>query len=274
MSLVSPPPVRDVQGSRSARQGASEAIHNAQLEGDPFFWRGGPTGILLIHGFTATTAEVRPLARFLNEHGYTVAGPLLPGHYTTPEDANRYRWRDWTRAVETAYRQLVSRCERVIVGGESTGAVLALYLASDHPDIAALLVYAPAIRLALRPLDVARLYLMAPFIPSVPKRNLDSDSLWQGYRVNPLRGAVELLRLQREVRRRLPQVHQPLLIVQGKLDETVDASAPEIITRGVRSAVKEVHWMEQSAHCVMIDCELDRVADLTLHFVQQVLEER
>ena len=50
-------------------------IHNPHLEGEPFFWEAGPVGVLLIHGFTATTAEVRPLAKILQQDGYTVSGP-------------------------------------------------------------------------------------------------------------------------------------------------------------------------------------------------------
>ena len=40
-------------------------------------------------------------------------------------------------------------CSSVIVGGESVGALLALRLASDHPEIKGLLLYAPAMRLAV-----------------------------------------------------------------------------------------------------------------------------
>ncbi len=58
----------------------NEFMRNAQLDGDSFFWQGGATGILLIHGFTATTAQVRLLANFLQARNYTVAAPLLPGH--------------------------------------------------------------------------------------------------------------------------------------------------------------------------------------------------
>src|SRR5512134_2031037 len=104
-------------------------IVNPHLEGDSFYWPGGPSGILLAHGFTATTAEVRPLARILLDQGYSVAGPLLPGHKTTLEEMNRCRWQDWAGAIETAYRQMAARCERVFVGGESMGGLLALYLA-------------------------------------------------------------------------------------------------------------------------------------------------
>jgi carboxylesterase len=254
-------------------------IKNPHLEGDSFTWEGGPTGVLLVHGYTATTAEVRPLARFLYGHGYTVAGPLLPGHNTTPEDANRCRWRDWVRCVEVAYRDLAARCLRVIAGGESMGALLALYLASEHPEIAAVLAYAPALRLTLRRRDIALLYLMAPFRPHVAKQpransvSSGGDHLWRGYPVSPLRGTVELLRLQRVVRSRLMRVQQPLLVVQGRNDSTVHPSVPETVYREVGSTVKELHWFDRSAHKVILDDEREQVFDLTRTFIEKALGE-
>ena len=131
--MITPKPEADTRTS---------IIYNPQLEGGSFLWEGGPTGVLLMHGYTATTAEVRPLARILNQQGYTVAGPLLPGHNTRPEDANRYHWRDWVRSVEESYLRLAAHCERVISGGESMGALLALCLASEHPEVIAILAYA------------------------------------------------------------------------------------------------------------------------------------
>ena len=247
-------------------------IHNPHLKGEAFFWPGGADGVLLIHGYTATTAEVRPLAQDLHRRGYTVSGPLLPGHYTTPEDANRRTWRDWVAAVEAAYRELAARCERVIVGGESTGALLALFLASEHPEIAAVLAYAPALRLTLRTRDAIQLRLVAPFVPYLPKGSLDAADLWQGYPVNPLRGAVQLLNFQRVVRPRLPQISQPILIMQGKLDTTVHASAPQTIYDEVRSTVKELHWLENSAHTVIIDREREQAFAVTARFIEQLLK--
>jgi carboxylesterase len=254
-------------------------IKNPHLEGDPFTWEGGPTGVLLVHGLTATTAEVRPLARYLYGLGYTVAGPLLPGHNTTPEDANRFRWRDWVRCVEVAYRELAARCSRVVAGGESTGALLALYLASEHPEIAAVLSYAPALRLTLRRRDVWLLRVVAPFKPYLAKQphantaSSGGDALWRGYPVNPLKATLELLRLQRVVRARLPRVQQPLLVIQGRHDPTVHPSAPEIIYREVGSTVKELHWFDRSAHKVILDDEREQVFDLTRAFVGKALGE-
>jgi carboxylesterase len=245
-------------------------IHNPHLQGEAFLWPGGPDGVLLIHGYTATTAEVRPLAHDLHGRGYTVSGPLLPGHFTTPADANRRTWRDWVRATEAAYQELAARCPRVIVGGESTGALLALYLAGEHPEIAAVLAYAPALRLNLGTLDAVKLRLAAPFVPHLPKGSLDAADLWQGYRVNPLRGGVQLLNFQRVVRARLPQIRQPLLIMQGKLDTTVHAGAPQTIHDAVQSPVKELHWLDNSAHTVIIDRERELVFAITARFIERV----
>lgn len=248
-----------------------QMIHNPQLDGGPFFWKGGPVGILLIHGLTATVAEVRPLAEALHQAGYTVAGPLLPGHFTQPEDLNRVRWQDWAVTVETSFQQLNSQCERVVVGGESTGALLALYLAARHPQIVALLLYAPALQLNVKPTDTLRLYLLSPFVPWVPKSNMDSNDLWQGYPVNPLKGVIQLLKLQQKVHSILDQVHQPTLIVQGRLDSTVHPDVPDIIDRQIRTPFCEKIWMANSAHCVILDQERQQVFDLTLAFLKRVL---
>ena len=248
-------------------------LRNPHLEGDPFFWEGGPEGVLLIHGFTATTAEVLPLARHLHGRGYTVAGPLLPGHKARPADVNRYGWGDWARTVEEAYRNIAVRCQRVVVGGESTGGLLALYLAQQHPEIAAILAYAPALRLAMRRRDIIQLYLSSPFLASVPKRPgppTAADDLWQGYTVNPLKGVIALLRLQRQVRPGLARITQPILIVQGRLDQTVHPDVPQTIYDGVRSTVKELHWMDRSSHCVILDQEREKIFEMTAQFLAHV----
>jgi carboxylesterase len=250
-----------------------EFIQNPRLEGGSFFWEGAEVGVLLSHGFTATTAEVRPLAKILHHRGYTLSGPLLPGHGTQPEDLNRCRWQDWANALEKAYLDIRTRCRRVFVGGESMGALLALYLGARYPEIAGILAYAPALRV---PSSTAPLLarIVKPFVPyrrkskGVPR---PTDALWQGYFVNPTSAVVELFRLQKVVLNLLPQIRQPLLIVHGREDETIDPVSSEIIQQQVQSKIKELHWMEKSGHCVILDCELKMVELLTLNFLETVL---
>jgi carboxylesterase len=251
---------------------AKKQLVNAHLAGGPFYFQGGPNGVLLVHGLTATTAEVRPLAEYLRGAGYTVAGPLLPGHGTQSADLNRVKWQDWARSVEETYALLRSRCGSVAVGGESTGAVLTLHLAAQHPEIAAVLSYAPALKLALSRPVVAAGYALSVFgyeMKPKPGPPAESDALWQGYDTRPTRGARELLRLQRATRPLLPKITQPILIMQGKLDRTVDPAAPQEIYDKVRSKVKELHWLDRSTHCVALDCERRQLFEVTRQFLER-----
>ncbi len=246
-------------------------LRNPHLEGTTFFWEGGPVGVLLSHGYTATTAEVRLLGRYLHERGYTVSGPLLPGHGTTPQEMNRCRWQHWTEAFEAAYRELASRCERVFVGGESMGGLLALHLASYHPEIAGVMAYAAAIAVPLKRWQAVLLPLLAPLgimLPKGPSTPSAADARWQGYDENPLRATRQLFALQAATRARLTAITHPILIVQGRLDTAVDATAPQIIYDSVRSTQKYLYWFEHSTHCVLLDQEWEEVAELTLRFIE------
>jgi carboxylesterase len=249
----------------------SSQLRNPHLEGSTFYWKAGPVGILLCHGFTATTAEVRIIAQALKARGYTIAAPLLPGHGTTPSDCNRYTWKDWYGSVEQMYQQLSASCQKVIVGGESTGALLTLYLAINHPEIAGILCYAPALRLNNGFMINLLLPLLSPFIVSVSKPPSTDDNPWQGYAVQPLKGALQLKRLQKFLTPLLSRIHQPILILQGKLDPTVHPQSPQIIYRQVSSTIKELHWLENSTHCVILDKERDLAMSLTLDFIQRIL---
>lgn len=246
-------------------------IHNPHLEGGPFVWEGNRLGILLIHGFTATTAEVRLLAERLHNENYTISAPLLPGHYTTPEELNETRWIDWVDHVDFAYQMLAQRCQKVFVGGESTGAVLSLYLASKYPEIAGVMAYAPAIRLQMSLLNKLKLYAASPFIPHLDKASIDANENWQGYSVNPLKAAIQLLQLQRATLKRLRLITQPVMVVQGRLDTTIHPKSGKIIHSKIKSKIKQLHWMEKSTHVVLLDEELDQITDLTLQFIQNTL---
>lgn len=46
----------------------------------PFTFKGGDKAVLLLHGFTGNTADVRMLGRYLNERGYTCHAPQYEGH--------------------------------------------------------------------------------------------------------------------------------------------------------------------------------------------------
>jgi esterase/lipase len=93
-------------------------------DGKPFFFEGGKTGCLLIHGFTGTTSSMRPMGEFLAAKGVTVLGPRLPGHGTDVNDMGKWAYTDWTAMVETALAELRDLCDTIFVSGLSMGGLL------------------------------------------------------------------------------------------------------------------------------------------------------
>jgi pimeloyl-ACP methyl ester carboxylesterase len=77
-------------------------FQHPELDGASFTLYGSKfpnCALLFIHGFTAITVEVRSIANAFYLNGFTVSGPLLPGHGLSPQDLNRKNWQDWTKSV-------------------------------------------------------------------------------------------------------------------------------------------------------------------------------
>lgn len=251
-----------------------EYFQNPQYDPSPKHYQGGEIGILLIHGYTATPVEVDWLAQYLNKHGYTVVCPLLPGHGTTIEDLHRCQWIDWVNHAESEYKKLSNTCDLVFVGGESLGGLISLFLALNNPDIAALLLYAPALIAQNRLTNLST--LLRFFVKSIKKRRARSASSiveerWQGYTLDSVPAAAQVVKLQRLVRKSLPQITQPMLIIQGRLDQTIRPEGAEEIYSSVSSPIKELVWMPESTHCILLDHEREQTASRTIDFLEQIL---
>jgi carboxylesterase len=240
-----------------------EYIKNPQLDGNSFFLKGNKVGFLLIHGFTASTTEVRLLAEKLHRDGYTVSAPLLPGHLTSPADMNRRSWEEWYAAVEASYLSLKTKADTVFVGGESMGALLTLLLASRQSGIKGLMCYAPA--LVIRNLWLTHLLLL--FTKQYPKPVSQDSMPWKGYTVNPVHALTQLHELQIQVRKVLPAITTPIAIFQSEIDETIDPHSAEILYNKVGSKDKELHWFNESSHCMILDKQLDDIYAVTRKFI-------
>ncbi|MGC9333223.1 MAG: alpha/beta hydrolase [Anaerolineae bacterium] len=234
---------------------------------------GGPIGALLIHGFPGSPVETRPMGQYLASHGLTVRCPLLPGHGTRPEDLIGVRWQAWAGEVEAALADLQGRCREVFVGGLSLGSLLTLWLGAGHPEIAGLVPMAPAIKIdsPLVPLTVALRHAIK-YVPAaaLPKDDLaDPEAvgrIWC-YDKTPMWGAGEVYLLQRQVLPLLPQIKQPMLILQGQLDTSVDPQAAQILYDRVGSADKELVWLEHSGHNLLVDSEREQVWARTCEWI-------
>lgn len=231
------------------------------LDPSAYAAEGGPVGALVIHGHTGSVAETRPMGEYLADHGLSVRCPLLPGHGTTVEDLTRIRWQEWTESVDAALGELQAGCDIVFVAGLSLGSLLTLWLGAEHPEIAGLVVMAPAIKEQSRLAPLARgaryvlkynpLSGITEDNPGDPQAN---DRIWS-YDKIPLWSAAETLQLQGQVRKALPEIRQPILLFQGRRDPILAADAAQIVYDSVASTDRTLVWLENSGHNLLVDGE-------------------
>lgn len=235
------------------------------------FADGRRIGVLLCHGFTGTPASMRPWAQFLNAHGYDVSVPLLPGHATTWEDLNVRRWTEWYSELTSAYLRLAATVDDVIVGGLSMGGGLALKLAADHPEIRALILVNPAVKLSRW--DLKALPLAKYVIDSLD--GIGSDLKKQGveergYSRTPLRALHEMVRGTKQIRAALPAVTQPVLLVTSVTDHVVDPASRDYILRHLGSNdLSEIRLLD-SYHVATLDNDQQLIFDRSLEFIREV----
>ncbi|MBP2628845.1 MAG: Carboxylesterase [Firmicutes bacterium] len=231
------------------------------MEGaEPFFLPGGAYGVLLIHGFTGSPSEVRLLGDFLHKEGYTVLAPRLSGHGTTVEEMASTKWPHWYSTVEDAYHILRAMCNSIAVIGLSMGGLLALKLATEY-QVERLVSLSTPIFIADKRLDMLPVYRMfRDFVPKKRRIYADVDPKYSVcYASTPLSSLSSLINLIEHVENLLPTIHEPLLIVQGRQDRTVQPRSAEYIYDMIASNEKTLMWLEKSGHIVTIDIEREQI---------------
>ena len=237
---------------------------------EPFYLPGGRHGVLLVHGFTGSPAEMRQLGEALHAAGFTVHAVRLTGHGTTPDDMARTRWPHWFSDVEDGYLLLKSLTDRVSVVGLSMGALLGFRLAVEYPVERLVSLSAPVFinepRLPLLPL----FRIFRQFMPKPRKRLQELDNRFViAYDEVPLAALKSLLDLIEETARLLPRILAPVLLVQSRAEHTVKPESAQYLYDRLGSADKKLVWLEKSGHIVTVDGERDEVFRLTEAFLRQ-----
>jgi carboxylesterase len=241
----------------------------------PFRFDGAEVGCLLLHGFTGTPSEMRPIGEALAQRGYSVRAPLLPGHGTRVEDLAASTWQQWFAVAIDAWNDLGTRSPIRVVAGLSMGALLALHLAHERPcEVRAVAALAPALELtSQRNAEIARWLAWLPALPRraaiVPKRSASltgAGRLTPAYEEIPLRSLASMLVLQRRVRAELPAITTPVLLVDGGRDDTISPAASPAIEAALGSAVKSHRRFERSGHILTEGVDAPAVIDAVADF--------
>jgi carboxylesterase len=229
-------------------------------------------GVLLCHGFTGAPSSMRPWAEHLHSLGYAVSVPLLPGHATSWEDCNTTTYADWYGEVERAFEKLQSDCELVFVGGLSMGGFLAINLAVEKGrDVAGLLLVNPAINTDR--LDAKLTPLLKRVVKSWPAIGNDVKKpgvVERAYPRTPIPAIATLFDAWKQVRPRLPEVTQPLLMFRSREDHVVDPSSGRIIMTTVSSRDLTEQILEDSYHVATLDNDAPTIFAGSADFIRRV----
>lgn len=239
---------------------------------DPFMFEKGDRAVLLLHGFTGNTADVRMLGRYLEEKGYSSHAPLYKGHGNVPpEEFIKTGPNDWWNSVQEGYRLLKTKgYEKIAVAGLSLGGVFSLKLAMEVPVVGIVPMCAPmrfkerdTLEKMVRNYAAQYKKLEGKTKPEIT-REVDHLQLKE---MNAVHGLTELVE---KVANQLHNVKVPTCIIQGRHDDIIDMKSPEMIYNHIKSEKKEMKWYEQSSHVITLDQERNLVEEDVFQFLEQL----
>ena len=233
---------------------------------------GDGAGAVVVHGFTGTPATMRPVADALAEAGFAVSVPRLPGHGTTVDDMQSTRFGDWYSAVEAAWRELSSSCERSVAVGLSMGGTLICRLAARHPELAGVACINPLVEPAEPELkELVRLMLDAgeTVAPGIGSDVTDPSVREITYDASPLAPALSLYEALDDLQIDLGRIACPVLVMTSTDDRVVHPHNSEHLAAAVTGPVERV-TLARSSHVATIDVERDDVAARVVAFTARV----
>lgn len=243
-----------------------------QPEAEAYEGGDGPVGVLLLHGFSGSTASLRPWAEHLQAAGFAVSLPRLPGHGTSWQELNLTDWTDWYGEAEHAFRALSARCRTVMAGGLSMGAALALRLAEQHgPAVSGLVLVNPVINIVHPLMPFLPVLRVLPSLNGIVNDIAKPGQDEHGYDRLPLRALYRQRALWADVRAHLDRVDQPLLVFRSVTDHVADPSSLALIRAGVSSADQTYVELTRSYHVATLDHEADAIFTGSVDFYQRLV---
>lgn len=242
------------------------------IEPEPFtFQQEGSQAVLLLHGFTGNSADVRMIGRFLEKQGYTSHAPVYQGHGKSPEELLKYSPDDWWLDAKKGYEYLKNLgYEKIAVVGLSLGGSLGLKLASEEDVVGVIPMCTPMFADNGKQLtdgftQFAKQYKQFERKDEEQiKREIDKI-----FEKAPNTFA-EIGQLIDEVRSSLPKIKAPIKVVQARLDEMINTDSAPYIYEHVSSTQKELTWYEKSGHAITFGPERHKLHEDIYQFLQSL----
>lgn len=277
--------LRALAYDRSLHRGAEHAAINsretATADPAPFLLQPAQLrapGVVLVHGFLASPAEVRGFAERLVAAGHPVLGVRLKGHGTSPLDLQDRPWHDWLQSVTRGLGIMRALCPRYALVGFSTGGSLSLIAAaSGDPALAGVVAISAPLKFRNKNLRYVPLVhgankLVSWLTPAdgvLPFRPNEPEHPHINYRNIPLSALYELTRVVAELKAVLPQVRCPVCLIQGDADPVVAPESAGLIHELLGSPQKTLHWVPANRHGILYE-DIGATQAIALDFLSQL----
>lgn len=247
------------------------------LSNKSFYFKGANRkAILLLHGWSATPYEVRRLGKYLNEAGYTVYGPMLSGHGTTPTDLENVKYEDWIKNTNNFINKLKDGYDKIYIGGTSMGATLALHVAKERRDIDGLVLMATPYEVRYEKIGTATLKFLRIFKkyrkkfypPTFGSRSTITRLI--SYQEYPIDSVLELAKLIKKTREDLSKITQPCFIMQSSTDHIVTRSSMNNIYKEISSKKKKKRYIRKAYHTFISDIKNEHIFKDILNFIESI----
>lgn len=235
----------------------------------PFTIEAGKRAVLLLHGFTGNTNDVKRLGKYLSDRNYTVHAPLYKGHGGGPDLLIQSTPTDWWNSVIEGYDGLRQRgYEEIAVAGVSLGGIFSLKLGEERPTKAIVTMSAPAMSksaasLQSRIVDYAINYkkLAGTYDESVDVRSKIAE-LVQMPSLDYLQTMIN------ETSEKLNIIQTPVHILRGLEDDEYYCESADLIYSSVNSRIKSVKTFINSGHILTLGKERELVFEEIYRFFE------
>ncbi len=244
-------------------------MRNAEIK--PFFFQAGKRAVLLLHGFTGSSSDVRMLGRYLEKQGYTSHAPHYKGHGVPPEELIETSPDDWWSDVVKGYNTLKEAgYDEIAVVGLSLGGVFSLTLSLHQPVKGIVTMCSPMTMRTTDTMFQGVLKYAKDYKRFEGKQEPEIEQEVEAIRASGMPSLPQLQQLVGDVRQELDMVYAPILVIQSKNDEIIDPHSAHIIYEEVESLKKQIKWFEHSGHVITLDKEKQALHETVYEFLQSL----
>jgi carboxylesterase len=237
----------------------------------PFLFEGGEKAVLLLHGFTGNSADVRMLGRFLENRGYTCHAPIYKGHGVPPEELVHTGPEDWWKDVMNGYQLLKDKgYENIAVAGLSLGGVFSLKLGYTVPIKGIVTMCAPMYLKSEEVMYEGVVEYAREYKRFEGKSPEQIEQEIEAFKKTPMNTLKALQNLIAEVRDNVDMIYSPTFVAQARHDKMINPDSANIIYEAVENDFKKIKWYEESGHVITLDKERDQLHEDVYAFLEQL----